>query len=174
VIRGMTRLCNQHGGINLSQGFPGTDPPPEVLEAAHQALRSGYHQYSITWGSPRLRQAVAEKVARYNGISADPETMITVTCGATEAMVASLLAVIDPGDEVVVFEPFYENYGPGAIISGGKPRFVPLRAPDLRWRRNELEAAFGPGMGYKEMITGKYIPSRGKPPEGGKEPEGYF
>ncbi|MBI4585541.1 MAG: aminotransferase class I/II-fold pyridoxal phosphate-dependent enzyme [Planctomycetes bacterium] len=145
VIRGMTRLCNQHGGINLSQGFPGTDPPPEVLEAAHQALRGGYHQYSITWGSPRLRQAVAEKVKRYNGIAADPETMITITCGATEAMVASLLAVIDPGDEVVVFEPFYENYGPGAIISGGRPRFVPLRAPDFQWKPHELEAAFGPG-----------------------------
>jgi aspartate/methionine/tyrosine aminotransferase len=142
VIRGMTRLCNEYQGINLSQGFPGSDPAPEIVEAAHQALRDGYHQYSITWGSPRLRQAIADKVRRFNGIDADPETMITVTCGATEAMIASLLAIIDLGDEVVVFEPFYENYGPDAIISGGKPRFVPLRGPEFLWDAKELRAAF--------------------------------
>jgi aminotransferase len=144
VIRGMTRLCIQHGGINLSQGFPGFDPPPEVVEAAREALRGPFNQYSITWGSPRLRRAVAEKIRRHNGIEADPETMITITCGATEAMIASLLAVIDPGDEVVVLEPFYENYGPDAIISGGTPRFVPLRGPEFRWDPAELAAAFGP------------------------------
>ena len=136
VIRGMTRLCNEYDGINLSQGFPGFDPAPELVEAAHQALRDGFHQYAITWGSPRLRQAIAEKVKRFSGIDADPETMITVTCGAT------LLAIIDPGDEVVVFEPFYENYGPDAVISGGKPRFVPLRGADFTWDEKELRAAF--------------------------------
>ena len=142
VIRGMTRLCNEHGGINLSQGFPGFDPAPELVEAAHQALRDGFHQYAITWGSPRLRQAIADKVRRFNGIEADPETMITVTCGATEAMIASLLGVMDPGDEVVVFEPFYENYGPDTIICGGKTRFVSLRGENFEWNPEELRAAF--------------------------------
>ena len=93
VIRGMTRLCNEYDGINLSQGFPGFDPAPELVEAAHQALRDGFHQYAITWGSPRLRQAIAEKVKRFSGIDADPETMITVTCGATEAMIAAAIDV---------------------------------------------------------------------------------
>jgi aminotransferase len=144
VIRGMTRLCQRHGGINLSQGFPGFDPPPELVDAARRALSGGFHQYSITWGAPALRRAVARKAETFNRIAADPETMVTITCGATEAMVASLLAVVDPGDEVVVFEPYYENYGPGAVISGGTPRFVPLRGPERRWDDAELDAAFGP------------------------------
>ena len=140
----MTRLCQEHGGINLSQGFPGFAPPPEVVDAAKAALSGPYHQYSITWGAPEFRKAIANKIERFRGITADPDTMITVTCGATEAMIASLLAVIDPGDEVVIFEPFYENYGPDAIISGGVPRFVPLRGRELTWNDAELAAAFGP------------------------------
>jgi len=113
VIRGMTRLCQQHQAINLAQGFPDWDPPREVLEAAKKAIDSGYNQYAITWGAPNFRQAIARKMKNVNGIECDPEEEITVTCGATEAMMAAMLAVIDPGDEVVVFEPFYENYGPG-------------------------------------------------------------
>lgn len=107
VIREMTRLCNLHQGINLAQGFPDFDPPAELIEAAVRAMGENYHQYAITWGSPRLRGAIAEKFARSTGVEIDPERHITVTCGATEAMMATLLAVIDPGDEVVIFEPFY-------------------------------------------------------------------
>jgi aminotransferase len=144
VIRGMTQLCTQHGGINLAQGFPDWDPPQEVKEAAIRAIQAGINQYSITWGAPRLREAIAAKARSFNRIEVDPQTMITVTCGATEAMMASMLAVIDPGDEVVIFEPFYENYGPDAIISGATPRYVPLYYPEFRFDRDELRAAFGP------------------------------
>lgn len=126
VIREMTRLNNLHGGVNLAQGFPDFDPPAELLEAAAKAMRDGFNQYAITWGSPRLRQAIAEKFAWYNGVQVDPDAHITVTCGATEAMMASLLAIINPGDEVIIFEPFYENYGPDALLSGAVPRYVPL------------------------------------------------
>ncbi|HET6781447.1 MAG TPA: aminotransferase class I/II-fold pyridoxal phosphate-dependent enzyme, partial [bacterium] len=111
----MTRLNNLHNGVNLAQGFPDFDAPAELLEAAAKAMRDGFNQYAITWGSPRLRAAVAEKFAWYNGVEVDPDAHITVTCGATEAMMASLLAIIDPGDEVIIFEPFYENYGPDAL-----------------------------------------------------------
>ncbi|MDR7532381.1 MAG: aminotransferase class I/II-fold pyridoxal phosphate-dependent enzyme [Armatimonadota bacterium] len=146
VIREMTRITDQHGGINLAQGFPDFDAPPELVEAAVRALRDGWNQYAVTWGSPRLRQALAEKVAWYNGLSVDPDRHITVTCGATEAMMATLLAVLDPGDEVVVFEPFYENYGPDALLSGASLRHVRLRldAPGLPFDPDELRAAFGP------------------------------
>jgi len=144
VIRGMTRLCQQHQAINLAQGFPDWDPPREVLEAAKKAIDSGYNQYAITWGAPNFRQAIARKMKNVNGIECDPEEEITVTCGATEAMMAAMLAVIDPGDEVVVFEPFYENYGPDVIISGARPVYVPLRFPDFRFDPEELRAAFSP------------------------------
>ncbi len=144
VIRGMTQLCTQHGGINLAQGFPDWDPPQEVKDAAIKAIQEGVNQYSITWGAPRLREAVARKARAFNGLDVDPQSMITVTCGATEAMMASMLAVIDPGDEVVIFEPFYENYGPDVIISGASPRYVPLYYPDFHFDRDELRAAFGP------------------------------
>ncbi len=144
VIREMTRLNNLYGGVNLAQGFPDFDAPTELLEAAARALREGYNQYAITWGSPRLREAVAEKMAWYNGVTVDPNTHITVTCGATEAMMATLLAIIDPGDEVIIFEPFYENYGPDALLSGASPRYVPLdlEDPACGFDPDALRAAF--------------------------------
>jgi len=146
VIREMTRITNLHQGINLAQGFPDFDPPTELLDAAVAALRGGWNQYAITWGSPRLRAAIAAKVARDNGIVVDPERHITVTCGATEAMMATLLAVINPGDEVVLFEPFYENYGPDALLSGAALRYVRLNLDDaaMPFDEAELRAAFGP------------------------------
>ncbi|MGH2453258.1 MAG: pyridoxal phosphate-dependent aminotransferase [bacterium] len=146
VIREMTRLNNLHGGINLAQGFPDFAPPAELVEAANRAMAEGYHQYAITWGSPRLRAAIAEKFAAFTGVKVDPERHITVTCGATEAMMAALLAVVDPGDEVVIFEPFYENYGPDALLSGAVPRYVRLNLedPDFGFDADELGAAFGP------------------------------
>ncbi len=146
VIREMTRLNNLHDGINLAQGFPDFDPPAELIEAAVRALRDGYHQYAITWGSPRLRAAIGEKFAAHNGVEVDPERHITVTCGATEAMMATLLAVVDPGDEVVIFEPFYENYGPDALLSGAVPRYVRLHLddPNFAFDPAELRAAFSP------------------------------
>lgn len=146
VIREMTRLNNLHQGVNLAQGFPDFDPPDELIEAAIRAIREGYHQYAITWGSPRLRAAIAEKFAWYNGVEVDPERHITVTCGATEAMMAALLAVINPGDEVVIFEPFYENYGPDALLSGATPRYVrlSLEDPAFPFDPDELVAAFTP------------------------------
>jgi aminotransferase len=130
VIREMTRLAQKHGAINLAQGFPDFPAPDELKEAACRAIRADVNQYAITWGTKRLREGLAKKHA---AVGADPETMITVTCGATEAMIATLLATIDPGDEVVVFEPFYENYGPDAILSGAAPRFVPLKPSATGW-----------------------------------------
>lgn len=144
VIREMTRRCNLAGGVNLAQGFPDFNPPEEVVEAAIRAMRDGLNQYSITWGSPRLREAICEKAKWYNGIAADPAKNVTVTCGATEAMMSAMLAIIDPGDEVVIFEPYYENYGPDTIVSGAKPVFVPLIEPDFRFDPDALRAAFSP------------------------------
>jgi aspartate/methionine/tyrosine aminotransferase len=145
VIREMTRLAMEYNGINLAQGFPDFPAPAELLEAAARALADGYNQYAITWGSPRLRQALAEKVRWFNGIEADPERNITVTCGATEAMMATMLATVNPGDEVIVFEPFYENYGPDAKLSGAVPRFVRLRLePGFPFDPDELRAAVTP------------------------------
>lgn len=144
VIREMTRLNNLYGGVNLAQGFPDFDPPAELIEAAARAMREGHNQYAITWGAPRLRQAIVEKLSWYNGIDLDPEAHLTVTCGATEAMMATLLAVVDPGDEVIIFEPFYENYGPDALLSGAVPRYVALNLddPDCGFDPAALRAAF--------------------------------
>jgi aminotransferase len=126
VIRGMTRLAAEHGAINLAQGFPNF-PAPEVLkEAAAAAIHADINQYAITWGSKRLRDAIARKYREWYGMEVNPETELTVTCGATEAMAATLLALVDPGEEVIVFEPFYENYGPDTILCDAKPVFVPL------------------------------------------------
>jgi aminotransferase len=148
VIREMTRLnLARHGpekAINFAQGFPDFEPPPEIVVAAQEALAAGgaYHQYATTWGAPALRQAVAEKKSVEWGRPVDPETEITVACGATESMMAAMLATLNPGDEVIVFEPFYENYGPDCILSGARPRYVALRPPDWSFDAGELRAAF--------------------------------
>ncbi len=142
VIREMTRLAMRYGAVNLAQGFPDFAAPPEVKEAAKRAIDADINQYAITWGARSLRQAIAAKARRFLGMEVDPETEITICCGSTEAMIASMLAVVDPGDEVVIFEPFYENYGPDAILSGAVPRFVKLRPPDWTFDESELRAAF--------------------------------
>src|SRR5215470_7732474 len=144
VIREMTRLAMKHGAVNLSQGFPDFAAPEEIKEAARQAIADDINQYAITWGAKPLRDAVVEKFAHTQGVRYDPEREITVCCGSTEAMMAAMMAIINPGDEIVVFEPFYENYGPDAILSGASPRFVKLRAPDWTFDEKELSAAFGP------------------------------
>jgi aspartate/methionine/tyrosine aminotransferase len=144
VIREMTRLCRQHGAVNLAQGFPDFAAPKEIKDAACRAIEADVNQYAITWGAKGLRDAIAAKAKRWYGMDVDPERQIAVTCGATEAMIASILALVDPGDEVVVFEPFYENYGPDAILAGAEPRFVPLHPPDWHFDPAELAAAFGP------------------------------
>jgi aminotransferase len=142
VIREMTRLCRQHGAVNLAQGFPDFPAPQAIKDAACRAIGADVNQYAITWGAPALRAAIAAKQQRCYGMAVDPEREIAVTCGATEAMIASILAIVDPGDEIVVFEPFYENYGPDAILAGAVPRFVPLRPPDWTFDPEELAAAF--------------------------------
>ena len=144
VIREMTRVSAQYGGVNLAQGFPNFPPPRVLVEAAHRALDGDFHQYAITWGARNLREAIAAKFERFYGHRVDPERQVTVCCGSTEAMLSTLLAVLDPGDEIVIFEPFYENYGPGAIISGAKPVFVPLEPPDFSFDPDRLARAFTP------------------------------
>jgi aspartate/methionine/tyrosine aminotransferase len=142
----MTRLNLELNGperaVNFAQGFPDFETDPRILEAAAKALRDGYNQYATTWGAPQLRRAVARKQSAAWGWQVDPETEVTVSCGATEAMIAAMLAAVDPGDEVVIFEPFYENYGPDCIISGAVPRYVTLRAPDWSFDPDELRGAF--------------------------------
>ncbi len=142
VIREMTRVANGDGAINLAQGFPDFEPPQELKDAAKRAIDEGYNQYAITWGAPALRKAIAEKVTRKNAIPTDPDRNVVVTCGATEAMMASLLATCDPGDEVIIFEPFYENFGPDAVVSGARPRFVTLEPPAFDFDDEDLKAAF--------------------------------
>jgi len=142
VIREMTRLAIEHHAVNLAQGFPDFPAPAQVKEAAVRAIRVDVNQYAITWGAREFRQAIAERFEKDSGLAIDPEREITVCCGSTEAMISSLLAVVDPGEEVVVFEPFYENYGPDAIICGAVPRFVPLRPPDWTFDPQGLAAAF--------------------------------
>src|SRR5512132_3502049 len=133
VIREMTRVVSQLGGVNLAQGMPNFPPPKELLQAAHRAIDGDFHQYAITWGTPGLRAAIADKYRKVYGMNVDPERHVTVCCGSTETMLATLLAVLNPGDEVVIFEPFYENYGPGCIISGAEPVWIPLEGPDSRF-----------------------------------------
>jgi aspartate/methionine/tyrosine aminotransferase len=149
VIREMTRLALKHNAVNLSQGFPDFAAPNEVKEAARQAIADDINQYAITWGAKPLRDAIVEKFAGTQGVTVDPERELTICCGSTEAMMSSMMAIINPGDEIVVFEPFYENYGPDAILSGAKPRFVKMRPPQIEndvWSfdEGELAAAFGP------------------------------
>jgi aminotransferase len=144
VIREMTRVVMQHGGVNLAQGMPNFPPPKALVDAAHQALDDDFHQYAITWGAEHLRQAVADKYRRFYGMDVDPEKHVTVCCGSTETMLATLLAVLNPGDEVIIFEPFYENYGPGCIISGAEPVWIPLEGPDLTFDPDRLRRAVSP------------------------------
>ena len=142
----MTRLNLHLNGpekaVNFAQGFPDFNTDPRILDAAAKALRDGYNQYATTWGAPQLRKAVARKQSAAWGRDVDPDTEVTISCGATEAMIAAMLAAVDPGDEVIVFEPFYENYGPDCIISGAVPRYVTLRAPDWSFDPDDLRRAF--------------------------------
>jgi aspartate/methionine/tyrosine aminotransferase len=142
VIREMTRRALACGAVNLAQGFPDFPAPAEIKEAAKRAIDEDYNQYAITHGSPSFRRAIADKARTHNHLECDPDLNVTVTCGATEGMIASLLAVINPGDEVVIFEPFYENYGPDVIIAGAAPRYVTLHEPGFAIDPNELSAAF--------------------------------
>src|SRR5580765_2622181 len=144
VIREMTRLAMKHRAVNLSQGFPDFAAPAEIKEAARQAISDDINQYAITWGAKPLRDAIVEKFERTQGVRLDPEREVTICCGSTEAMMSAMMAIINPGDEIVVFEPFYENYGPDAILSGATPRFVKLGPPDWTFDEKELTAAFGP------------------------------
>ncbi len=144
VIREMTREAMKYGAVNLSQGFPDFAAPEDIKRVAMQAIADDVNQYAITWGAKDFRQAIARKTKWYLGLEIDPEAEITVTCGSTEGMIAAMMATVDPGEEVVVFEPFYENYAPDAILSDAKPRYVPLRAPDWSFDREELRAAFNP------------------------------
>jgi len=144
VIREMTRVVALHGGVNLAQGMPDFPPPREVVEAAHRALDGEFHQYAITWGAPRLRRAIADKYRKLYGMDVDPDRHVTVCCGSTETMLSTLLAVLNPGDQVIIFEPFYENYGPGCIIAGAEPVWVPLTAPEFTFDPDRLRRAVSP------------------------------
>ena len=141
VIRRMTRVSMKYDAINLSQGFPDFDPPAEILDRLAHVAHEGPHQYAITWGAPNFRAALAAKQAPRMGIPIDPETQVVVTCGSTEAMMCSVMTVCNPGDRVVVFSPFYENYGADAILCDAEPTYVELRAPEFTFDEAELEAA---------------------------------
>ncbi|MEZ4527852.1 MAG: aminotransferase class I/II-fold pyridoxal phosphate-dependent enzyme [Desulfobacterales bacterium] len=142
VIREMTRVADAHNAINLSQGFPDFDPPAELVQAAKKALDDGFNQYAVTWGSPRFRQALAQKQRQRMGLDLDPDTNMVVTCGGTEAMMTAMMTVCNPGDKVIIFSPFYENYGADAILSGAEPIWVPLHPPDFVFDPDELRRAF--------------------------------
>jgi aminotransferase len=140
----MTRVVDQYGGVNLAQGMPDFPPPAVLIEAAHRAIDGDFHQYAVTWGAPRLRRAIADKYRRFYAMEVEPDRHVTVCCGSTETMLATLLAVLNPGDEVIIFEPFYENYGPGCIISGAVPVFVPLEPPEFSFDPDRLRGAVSP------------------------------
>lgn len=142
VIRRMTRVSLQYGAVNLSQGFPDFDPPREILERLAEVTNENFHQYSITWGAQNFREALAEKQSRLMGRTIDPNGEIVVTCGSTEAMMAAMMTVANPSDKVIVFSPFYENYGADTILSGAEPIYVPLYPPEFNFNADELEAAF--------------------------------
>ncbi|MCS7041755.1 MAG: aminotransferase class I/II-fold pyridoxal phosphate-dependent enzyme [Bryobacteraceae bacterium] len=144
VIREMTRLALRHGAVNLAQGFPDFPAPEEVKQAAMEAIAADINQYAVTWGAAPLRNAIADYYRRFYGMEVDPDAEITVVCGSTEGMIASLLATVNPGEEVILFEPFYENYGPDAELCGAVRRPVPLRPPDWTFDLEELRAAFSP------------------------------
>ena len=142
VIRGTTRLANQHGAINLSQGFPDFDPPAVLLEGLERATRGPFHQYAVTWGAPRFREALAGKISRFTGQAVDPDQHLVVTCGSTEAMMVAMMTACNPGDKVIVFSPFYENYAADAILSGAEPIYVPLHPPGFGFDEEDLRRAF--------------------------------
>ena len=142
VIRRMTRISNRYGAVNLSQGFPDFEPPAAILRRLEQVAGEDCHQYSITWGAQKLREALAAKQSRFMGRPIDPDSEIVVTCGSTEAMMAAVMTVADPGDKLVIFSPFYENYGADTILAGAEPIYVPLYPPEFHFRVEELEAAF--------------------------------
>ncbi len=146
VIREMTRVANEHGAINLSQGFPDFPPPDELVGAAHDALEGDFHQYAVTWGAPAFRKALARKQRQYMGLDIDADAHITVTCGSTEAMMTAMMTVCNPGDRVIVFSPFYENYGADTILSGAEPIYVPLHPPEYTFDPEELKRAFERGV----------------------------
>lgn len=145
VIRRMTRVCNQCDAVNLSQGFPDFDPPRSLLDRLAQVSREGPHQYAVTWGAENFRQALAGKQSHFMGLSIDPDSQVLVTCGSTEAMMCAMMTVVDPGDKVAVFSPFYENYGADAILSGAQPIYVPLVPPEYGFDPEVLEDAFRQG-----------------------------
>lgn len=142
VIRRMTRISNKYGAVNLSQGFPDFDPPKEILDRLAEVAHEDYHQYSITWGAQNFREALAAKQTHYMGRAIDPDSEIVVTCGSTEAMMTAMMTVTNPGDKVVIFSPFYENYGADTILSGAEPIYVPLIPPDFNFDPEVLENAF--------------------------------
>ena len=142
VIRRMTRISMQYGAVNLSQGFPDFDPPRALLDRLAEVSHEDFHQYSITWGAQNFREALAAKQSRFMGRAIDPNREIVVTCGSTEAMMVAMMTAVDPGDKVIVFSPFYENYGADAILSGAEPIYVPLHPPTFDFNIDELEAAF--------------------------------
>jgi len=145
VIRSMTRLANQHGAINLSQGFPDFDPPEVLLQSLETAARKGPHQYAVTWGAQNFRQALAKKHAAFTGLEIDPDENLVVTCGSTEAMMVAMMTACNPGDKVIVFSPFYENYVADAVLSGAEAVYVPLHPPDFSFDREVLRRAFEQG-----------------------------
>lgn len=145
VIRRMTRIANEYGAVNLSQGFPDFDPPAEITDRLAQVAKEGPHQYALTWGANNFRDAVAKKYEHFSGVKVDPESEIVVTCGSTEAMMATMMSITNPGDKVVIFSPFYENYGADTILSGAQPIYVPLVPPSFDFDREQLEDAFRQG-----------------------------
>ena len=142
VIRRMTRISNQYGAVNLSQGFPDFEPPEEILKRLAEVTREDFHQYSTTWGAQNFREALAAKINHFSGVTVNPNEELVVTCGSTEAMMAAMMSVTNPGDKVIVFSPFYENYGADTILSGAEPIYVPLVPPDFSFDANVLEDAF--------------------------------
>ena len=168
VIREMTRQAMQHDAVNLAQGFPDFSAPAEIKRAAQEAIAADVNQYAITWGAKSLRNAIARQMKEWQGIDVDPEKEIAVCCGSTEAMIATLLAVCNKGDEVVVFEPFYENYGPDSILSGAKPRFVSLRPPQSAGRRVDLRRT---GIARGFSASDRDPPHQSHHPEHAKQPD---
>ncbi|MBQ7753252.1 MAG: aminotransferase class I/II-fold pyridoxal phosphate-dependent enzyme, partial [Treponema sp.] len=136
VIRRMTRISNQYGAVNLSQGFPDFEPPKEILNRLAEVTKEDFHQYAITWGAQNFREALAAKITHFSGVNVNPNEELVVTCGSTEAMMAAMMSVTNPGDKVIVFSPFYENYGADTILSGADPIYVPLIPPTFCFDAN--------------------------------------